>query len=98
MSDLFDERPLPWRISRPPTGSRVVDANGRLVYWQGGIPDDVFEAGVTCFNACAGIANPEAIPELIEAVRRLRPRLKYMSEGAARDTLVALAKLEGNDE
>ena len=104
MSDFGE----PWECQwSPEAGSYMVWASGKCECDES--PEDCDCDAVVCFcetkeecerivaaaNACAGL-NPEAIPELIEAVRRLP--LEYMSEGAARDTLAALAKLEGDDE
>ena len=53
------------------TGPSAVDVAGDV---------DTINRLVACYNGCAGIANPEAVGELLAATKRLADRFEFVSE------------------
>lgn len=76
-----------------PVSGHIIDAKGGHL----SIPQN--RRAVACTNACQGIANPAAIPALIEAAKYVLqdtggPHCEPMSSYAAEKLTTALAALE----
>jgi len=75
----------------------IQNADGRTLVT---LPGWMAERVVACVNACTGL-NPEALPEVVEALRELADLVDYIEEEYMVDSFTsqtartALAKLEG---
>ena len=93
----------PWKIvyHNDERWTSVLERDGSLV---AGPSEQIGERMVACVNACDGIANPAAVPEVVEALRATRRIIgtelgdRCYAPFLAQQIDAALRKLDGDDE